>query len=270
MERTDQPILIVENLWVNRPGVEVLRGVNLSVYPAEVHALLGLNGSGKTSLALTLMGCAGYEPVCGRILFDGEDITRLSVTERARRGITLAWQEPARFEGLLVGDYLALSVRGRNGGGPSVRERIEEALQAVALAPAAYLGRSVDQALSGGERKRIELAAVYAMRPRLAILDEPDSGIDVLGIEEIAALIRRMATGGTAVLLITHRDEMAATADRASLICGGVVVKSGDPTEVRKYFAQRCRPHEKILGAQPWEAQNGDAYKKVVTQGVCE
>ncbi len=270
MEKTDRPLLIVEDLSVNRPGAEVLRGVNLTLWPAEVHVLLGLNGSGKTSLALTLMGCAGYTPARGRILFDGEDITYLPVNERARRGITLAWQEPARFEGLLTGDYLALGVRGDGNGGPSVRERVEEALRAVALAPAAYLARPVDQSLSGGERKRIELAAVYAMRPRLAILDEPDSGIDVLCQDEIVRLIRRMADEGTAVLLITHRDEMAAAADQASLICGGVVVKTGDPEEVRAYFAQRCRPHEESLGAQPWEVRNGDAYKGVVTQRVCQ
>jgi Fe-S cluster assembly ATP-binding protein len=168
-------LLKVEDVWVQRPGAEVLRGVNLTVHRGEVHTVLGLNGSGKTSLALTLMGAGGYRPNCGRILFDGQDITGLSVTERARLGLTLAWQEPARFEGLPTADYLALGMED-----PS-RERIEEALMAVALSPSAYLGRAVDTALSGGERKRIELAAVYAMRPRLAVLDEPDSGIDVFG-----------------------------------------------------------------------------------------
>jgi len=178
-------LLKVEDVWVQRPGAEVLRGVNLTVRRGEVHALLGLNGSGKTSLALTLMGCGGYEPNRGRILFDGRDITGLSVTERARLGLTLAWQEPARFEGLVAADYLALGMKN------PARERVEEALTAVALSPLAYLGRTVNSALSGGERKRIELAAVYAMQPRLAVLDEPDSGIDVLCIEDIMTLIRR-------------------------------------------------------------------------------
>ncbi len=257
-------LLKVEDVWVERPGAEVLRGVNLSVRQGEVHALLGLNGSGKTSLALTLMGAAGYEPRRGRILFDGQDITGLSVTERARLGLTLAWQEPARFEGLLVGDYLALGMKQ-----PS-RERIEEALRAVALSPAAYLGRAVDAALSGGERKRIELAAVYAMRSRLAVLDEPDSGIDVLGLEDIAALLRRMADGGTSVLVITHRDEMATAADAASLMCGGAIVHSGAPDEVRAYFAQRCRPHAEQLGSQPWGEEANGVYRRVVTERACD
>jgi Fe-S cluster assembly ATP-binding protein len=258
------PLLQVENVWIDRTGAEILRGANLVVYPAEVHLLLGLNGSGKSSLAHALMGSARYRPARGRILFDGQDITDLSVTERARLGITLAWQEPARFEGLLIGDYVALGMD------PPSREGVEEALRAVALAPAAYLGRPVDQSLSGGERKRIELAAVYAMRPRLAILDEPDSGIDVLGVEEVAALMRGMSAAGTAVLLITHRDEMATVADRASLMCGGSIIRSGQVEDVRAYFARRCLPHGEELGAQPWGTRAGGSYRRVVSEGVCD
>jgi Fe-S cluster assembly ATP-binding protein len=256
-------LLKMEDVWLLRPGAEVLRGVNLTVRQAEVHALLGLNGSGKTSLALTLMGAGGYTPERGGIMFDGRDITNLPVTERARLGLTLAWQEPARFEGLPAADYLALGMKQ-----PS-RERVEEALAAVALSPPAYMGRAVDHALSGGERKRIELAAVYVMQPRLAILDEPDSGVDVLCIGDIITLIRRMASEGTSVLLITHRDEMAEVADTASLICGGAVVKTGTPSEVREYFAQRCRPHGDLLGSQPWGAEAGGTYERVVAEGVC-
>lgn len=256
--------MIVEDLWVNRPGADILRGVNMRVQPAEVHVLLGLNGSGKSSLAYALMGSAGYEPERGCILFNGEDITDLPVTERARKGITLAWQEPARFEGLLTGDYLALGMQD-----PS-REKVEQALSAVALAPSAYMGRPVSQALSGGERKRIELAAVYAMRPRLAILDEPDSGIDVLGVEEIAELVRHMADQGIAVLLITHRDEIADVADSASLMCGGTIIRSGLTDDVREYFANRCRPHEEQLGVQPWGAEAGGEYQRVVSEGACD
>ena len=257
-------LLRVEDVWLRRPGAEVLRGVDLAIRCGEVHALLGLNGSGKTSLALTLMGAGGYMPERGRIIFDGRDITDLSVTERARLGLTLAWQEPARFEGLPTADYLALGMEG-----PS-RERVEEALTAVALSPLAYMSRTVNSALSGGERKRIELAAVYAMQPRLAILDEPDSGVDVLCIGDVIGLIRRMADEGTSVLLITHRDEMAEAADAASLICGGTVVNTGTPGEVREYFAQRCRPHGDLLGSQPWGAEAGGTYERVVSDGVCD
>lgn len=256
----DDALLKVEDVWVRRPGADVLRGVDLTVGRAEVHALLGLNGSGKTSLALTLMGAEGYRPSKGRILLDGQDVTHLSVTEKAKVGMTLAWQAPARFEGLLVADYLALGMEK-----PS-REEVEEALHAVSLAPTAYMGRMVDETLSGGERKRVELAAVYAMRPRLAILDEPDSGIDVLCVDDVMSLVRHMADQGMSVLMITHRDEMAAVADAASLMCGGAIVNTGPSSEVREYFARRCRPHEDLLGSQPWGEEAGGTYQRVVAK----
>ena len=105
-----QPLLDIQDLWVSKGGVEILRSVNLTVGAGDIHVLLGLNGSGKSSLAYTLMGCAGYRPTRGRIMFGGHDITYMTVAERAQLGITLAWQEPARFEGLPAGDYLALGL----------------------------------------------------------------------------------------------------------------------------------------------------------------
>jgi len=242
-------VLQVDRLRLERGGQDILRGVNLAVAPGQVYALLGRNGSGKSSLAYALMGCAGYTPAEGHILFSGQDITSLTITERALLGLTLAWQDPARFEGLKVRDYLGLGMKE-----PS-RERMEEALAAVALPPSFYLLRTVNDALSGGERKRIELAAVYAMQPKLAILDEPDSGIDVLSLGDVARLIRRLAERGTAVLLITHRDEMVPVADVAGLMCEGEIVRVGEPQAVREHYAWRCRPCE-VAG--PVEPAGGD------------
>mgnify|MGYP005861638585 CR=1 FL=1 len=145
-------LLHVEGLCLHRDGRDILHNVSLKIQAGQVHGLLGLNGSGKSSLAYTLIGCAGYTPDAGQIRFAGQDITRLSITERARLGLTLAWQEPARFEGLLVGDYLAA-------GAPQLtREQLWDTLEAVGLSPLGYLRRSVDRTLSGGERKRIELS----------------------------------------------------------------------------------------------------------------
>ena len=104
----EERILQITDLWVTREGREILRGANLDVYARTLHAVLGLNGSGKSTLAYTLMGCAGYHPTKGRVLFDGQDITGLSISQRGKLGITLAWQEPARFEGLTVERYLSL------------------------------------------------------------------------------------------------------------------------------------------------------------------
>jgi Fe-S cluster assembly ATP-binding protein len=239
-------ILRADGVALRRDGRVILSRVDLSVRAGEVHGLLGPNGSGKSSLAYALMGCPDYVPDEGRVDLAGRDVTGLSMTERARLGLTLAWQEPARFEGLRIRDYLGV------GPADGDLERIEDALDAVALAPRAYLNRPVDRTLSGGERKRIELASVFAMRPRVAILDEPDSGIDVLSMDDVAGLIRRMADAGAGVLLITHRDEMAGVADSASLMCQGAVVATGGPDEVRAQYRRSCRLHMESLGRQPW------------------
>jgi len=262
-----QPILEVKNVSLKRDGHEILHNVNLTVFPGQIHTLLGLNGSGKSSLAYTLMGCEGYTPDTGIILFDGKNLSDLSITERARLGITLAWQEPARFEGIPVGKYVSLGLPQPD------REKVVAALEAVSLPSKAYGYRASDQTLSGGERKRVELAAVYAMRPRLAILDEPDSGIDVLSLVDVEKLIRSLANEGSAVLLITHREELAAIAETTSLMCAGTVLFTGTPSQARQYFIGRCMPHLESLGAQPWNvadpevqaalASNGDVFANV-------
>jgi Fe-S cluster assembly ATP-binding protein len=228
-------LLQVFNLYVEREDYEILRSLNLVVNRGSVHAVLGLNGSGKSTLAYTLVGSGGYVPSDGEIWFDGELLNSLSIAERAQRGLTLAWQEPARFEGLTVARYVSLGMREPD------EDRMRQALEAVALPPDDYLPRYVDDALSGGERKRIELASVYAMRPKLAILDEPDSGIDTMTLDDIAALIQRMADEGTTVLVITHRDEIVEIADAASLICAGEIVRTGTPDEAVERYGRCCR-----------------------------
>jgi len=206
--------------------------------------VLGLNGSGKSTLAYALMGAGGYTTLGGSIRFAGQDITAEPIDARARLGMTLAWQEPARFEGLTIEQYLEL------GQTTPDRERLLAALEAVNLEPE-YLPRYVDEGLSGGERKRVELAAVYAMRPRLAILDEPDSGIDRFTLDDIARLMRRMAGEGTAVLLISHRDEVVQIAERASLICSGRIMQTGTPEAICDRYTHLCRPCEFPIIVEP-------------------
>jgi Fe-S cluster assembly ATPase SufC len=134
-------ILQVENLSLRRDGRDILRRVNLTVRAGEVHALLGLNGSGKSSLAYTLMGCAGYTPDAGRIVFDGRDVTALSISERARLGITLAWQEPARFEGLPVAQYVQLGARRGKPRSDSRRARSGRACRRACTRDASWIKR---------------------------------------------------------------------------------------------------------------------------------
>ena len=210
----------------------ILAGLSLAVEQGEVHALLGTNGTGKSTLAYLIMGCEGYRPLSGEIRFNGLGVNDLPIHERARLGITMAWQEPVRFEGIAVKDYLTLK-----------HPAIDPApfLARVGLAPELYLGRMVDKCLSGGERKRVELASVLALAPSLAILDEPDSGIDMLSIQDVINVIKAFRTGGSAVLLITHREEIAGIADRASQLCHGKIICSGTPGKVAEHYkAQKC------------------------------
>jgi len=224
------PILEIKSLAYKAGYKNILEGFSLTVDPAEVHALLGTNGTGKSTLAYLVMGCEGYRPSSGEIVFDGKVINDLKIHERANLGITMAWQEPVRFEGISVRDYLALKNRGTD---PS------QYLEMVGLSPELYLGRMVDKCLSGGERKRIELASVLALHPKLAILDEPDSGIDMLSTQDIVNVISAFKKNGSSVLLITHREEIVLIADRASQICNGRIVCSGNPEKVAEYYKSR-------------------------------
>ncbi|MCU0834086.1 MAG: ATP-binding cassette domain-containing protein [Chromatiaceae bacterium] len=225
-------LLELTGLSLTLGGRRVLDGIDLAVCEGELHALLGPNGAGKSSLAYALMGCAGYQPQAGEVRFVGQDIAGRAIHERARLGLALAWQEPARFEGLSVRDFLGL---GAGEADPA------ECLHRVGLAPEDYLDRALDKTLSGGERKRIELAGVLARKPRLAILDEPTAGIDFLSHEEIATVIQAMRRHG-AVLLITHEESLAGGADRASQLCGGRIVFRGAPAEVIAHYKTRgCR-----------------------------
>lgn len=224
------PLLEIRDLTFVVGEQKILDRLDLAIHPREIHALLGANGSGKTTLAYLLMGCDGYVPTSGTVMFKGADLLSLRMFERAKLGLTLSWQEPARFEGITIREYLTL---GRSGSNP------EPMLVRVGLDPDRYLNRRVDKALSGGERHRIELASVLSMKPTLAILDEPAAGIDMLSINHIINVIRTLKDNGGAVLLITHQEEVAAIADSASQLCNGRIVFSGDPAHVIEHYRGR-------------------------------
>jgi Fe-S cluster assembly ATP-binding protein len=225
-------LLEIKNLSFQIGGKTIFDGLNLALEPREIHALIGTNGSGKSSLAYLILGCEEYAPTSGEIIFEGNSISALKLHERARLGITLSWQEPARLEGLSVMDYLRLGNRCADSAA---------FLRKVGLAPEQYLQRNIDKTLSGGQRKRIELASVLALRPKLALLDEPDSGIDLLSIGEIAEVIHSFKDAGASLLLITHREEMVRIADRASQLCGGKIVLTATPAEVAEHYkSRRC------------------------------
>jgi len=230
-----EPILKVDNVKLIIDGKAILKGVNLEVNRGEIHAILGPNGAGKSTLAKLIMGIDDLKsPTEGEIIFDGKVINGLEVYERARLGITLAWQEPARFEGVTVEEYLRLSAR--NNPDVDIRKCLEE----VGLVPELYLKRFVDESLSGGERKRVELASILAFKPKLAILDEIDSGIDFTSIEDIQRVLETMKEEGITVLMITHSEKLLDVADRASLLCAGKVLETSDPQTIKKKF-EECK-----------------------------
>ena len=224
-------MLRAENLRLTLNGRHIINGLNFEVKDGMIHGLLGVNGTGKTTLANLLMGIC--YPDEGSIIFQGQDITRRSISERAKMGISLAWQEPARFEGLSVREYLSLRRE-------LSLEEIESYLWTVGLHPAEYLNRAVDASLSGGERKRVELASVMAMKPRLAILDEPDSGIDVLSLPHVMNGIAEMGKQGSSVLLITHSEEAIKAADEVWIACDGRIINTGQPEELCEWFKSNC------------------------------
>jgi len=227
-------MLVVENLQLKLNGNSIINGLDLRVGKAEIHGILGENGTGKTTIANLIMGTNSYRPTGGRIIFEDEDISGLSVSQRAKRGITLAWQEPARVEGLTVRDYLSLSAKdGR-------ADQIEQYLLMVGMEPGQYMDRDIDATLSGGERKRIEMASVLAMHPKLAILDEPDSGIDIVALPLLLNGIIEMNRQGSSVLLITHSERVTEVSHRVSILCAGKIINSGAPLEISRWFKNNC------------------------------
>ncbi len=232
-------MLEVENLQLRLNGNSIINDLSLRVNRGEILGILGENGTGKTTIAYLIMGVNNYKPTSGRLVFEGEDIADLPVYQRAKKGITLAWQEPVRIEGLRVRDYLRL------GGSNLGIEQVEHYLWMVGMEPAKYLDRDVDNTLSGGERKRIELASVLAMQPKLAILDEPDSGIDIVALPFILNGIIEMNKRGSSVLLITHNEKVVEIAHRASVLCAGKILMTGEPREMSLWFKDNCQqcPH---------------------------
>lgn len=229
-------ILEIKDLTLRIDNNIILNGVNLDVWEGHVHALVGPNGAGKSTLAFAIMGLEGYRDIDGDIIFEGEKLNDLSVYERARRGITLAWQEPARYEGLTVKQFIEASPKAEDG------SNVREVLDLVGMDPDVYMGRAVDEGLSGGERKKVELASILAMDPDMVMLDEPDSGIDVASLDKIFDAIELLKERGTTVIMITHSATVLQHAEHAFLMCCGRIVDKGTADNIDQYFEDKCIP----------------------------
>ncbi|HAY98988.1 MAG TPA: ABC transporter ATP-binding protein, partial [Mesotoga sp.] len=227
-------MLEVKEVKLIRDERNILNSLTASFEKGRVYAILGNNGVGKSTLSYVLMGLESHNDYEGKILLDGEEIDTLSVSDRAKKGISLSWQEPARFKGLTVKEYLTLGGKLRLS-----REELDETLSIVGLNKE-YLDRLVDESLSGGERKRVELASIILVNPRVTILDEPDSGIDIMSMEMIEQVLERLRDKGSVVIIITHREEIARMADEAYLLCGGRIIASGEPEEIVSFYRKLC------------------------------
>jgi len=229
-------ILEIKNLSLNLNGKKILKNVNMDFWKGHVHAIVGPNGAGKSTLASTIMGLEGYRNVSGNIFFKNKNITNLSIDKRANLGITFGWQEPARYEGLSVEKFILSSKKNKD------KKLAEKVLKQVALEPKEYLNRAVDKTLSGGERKKIELASILAMNPDLIMLDEPDSGIDVSTLEKMFEVIKELKKNNKTIILITHSLAVLKQSEHAFLMCHGEIIQKAVSEKIIPYFENKCIP----------------------------
>ncbi|MBQ6059186.1 MAG: ATP-binding cassette domain-containing protein [Clostridia bacterium] len=223
-------MLEIKNLRFSVPGenspVEILKGIDLSVEQGKLVVITGPNGGGKSTLAKNIMGV--NIPTGGQILFNGQDVTHLTITERARLGISYGFQQPPRFKGLTVHDLLAMAA-GRN----LTRNESCQYLTQVGLCAKDYVDREVNASLSGGEVKRIEIATVLARNCSLMIFDEPEAGIDLWSFSKLTETFRNIhETNSATILIISHQERIITMADEVVLVSEGQILRRGTPDEI--------------------------------------
>jgi len=228
-------MLDVRNLQVSTDGRLILKGLNFTVKAGEVHAIMGPNGSGKSTFAKAIAGHPGYEVVGGEVIFDGQDILEMAADERARKGIFMAFQYPVEIPGVSNAAFLRQSYnavaaeQGRDDMDPlEFDDHVREKLKLVDMDPS-FLDRSVNAGFSGGEKKRNEILQMAILEPKLALLDETDSGLDIDALRIVAGGINALANSKNAVVLVTHYQRLLdyITPDFVHVLADGRIIKSG-------------------------------------------
>ena len=204
---------------------EIIRDVNLKINENEFVAITGPNGGGKSTLAKLMMGI--LTPTSGQILYKGQDITEMSITERAKLGMGFAFQQPVRFKGIKVKDLITLAA-GENTSTANACEYLSE----VGLCARDYINREVNASLSGGELKRIEIATIIAKTPDLSIFDEPEAGIDLWSFDGLISAFRENKLEGGTNIIISHQEKIMNIADKIVLMDSSKVVQVGTRDEV--------------------------------------
>jgi len=217
------PLLKLESLHVSIGGRRIINDVGFEVGRGEIHLLMGPNGAGKSTLLKAIAGIKGVEVVSGKIMFEGEDITRLQAWERVRRGIVMVWQNPPGLDGVTVRG-LAEKISRRSG--------VDYRPLAEKLGVTGLLDREVHRGLSGGEMRRVELFLSLLLRPKLLLVDEVDSGVDVENIVRLAQALDEMRKQGVSLLIVTHSGAIVgrlSRVDKLHVLYNGRLVYSGDP-----------------------------------------
>ena len=233
-------MLELRNICFSRDNKNILKNVNLKIDNNKMVVITGPNGSGKSTLAKIIMGIE--KPDSGEIVFDGKDITELSITERAKLGIGFAFQQPVRFKGLNVKDLIEISA----GNNLKVCDACD-ILADVGLCAQEYLNREVNSGLSGGELKRIEIAMLAAKKSSLTIFDEPEAGIDLWSFNNLISVFEKMHEDiKGSIVIISHQEKILNIADEIVLIANGRVEKHGQKDEMLPQIFGKVKPCHKL------------------------
>jgi len=229
------PLLEIKNLHVEIDGKKILNGLDLTVNAGEVHAIMGPNGSGKSTLAYVLAGKADYEVIEGEVLFDGENVLEMDPDERAAKGVFLAFQYPIEIPGVATMTFLrtALNAQRKKRGEaelttPEFMKRVREGAAKLSISPD-MLRRAVNVGFSGGEKKRNEILQMALLEPRLSVLDETDSGLDIDALKIVADGVNRLRSPERASIVITHYQRLLdyIVPDIVHVLSKGRIVKTG-------------------------------------------
>jgi Fe-S cluster assembly ATP-binding protein len=252
-------LLELKNLHVAlEDGTEIVKGVDLAVDREEVHAIMGPNGSGKSTLAYSLMGHPAYEITEGQILFDGEDVTELGADERAQRGLFLAFQYPHAVPGVTVTSFMRSAinaVRKARAGGvddpvpiKEFREQMLGEMERLKI-PRELAQRYLNDGFSGGEKKRVEILQMAMLKPRIAVLDETDSGLDIDALRVVADGVQELVGPEMGALVITHYQRILnhITPDFVHVFVNGRIVEEGGPELAHKLEAKGYKAYEEAV-----------------------
>lgn len=232
-------LLQIQGLKVGVEGKEILHGIHLTIRPGETHVLMGPNGAGKSTLGFTLMGSPRHEVTEGSVLFGGRQITHETADKRARQGLFLSFQNPLEVPGLTLGSFIRSALEQRRGVRIGIWEFKKELKRVMDLLQMeeSYADRDLNVGFSGGEKKKAEILQLLMLKPRLAILDETDSGLDVDAVRTVSRGVEEFVKDKTrALLIITHSTRIleALSVDRTHVMVDGRIVKTGDASLVKE------------------------------------